>query len=138
MRKRTQAREFSLQILYQIDITHDSCEASLNNFWQAHIEENTEDEIRNFTIELVKGTVDNIEAIDRNIAKYAANWQLKRMAVVDRNILRMGCFEILFRNDIPSKVSINEAVELAKKYSGLEASKFVNGILDKVKLEKDK
>jgi len=60
------------------------------------------------------------------------------MAVVDRNILRIGCFELIFRGDIPFKVSINEAVELAKKYSSQEASKFVNGILDKIKLEKNK
>ncbi len=138
MRKRTQGREFALQILYQIDITHDIHQDSINNFWQAHIEDDIEDEIKNFTSELVKGTIDNIEVIDTNIAKYATNWQLKRMAVVDRNILRMGCCELMFRNDIPLKVSINEAVELAKKYSGLEASKFVNGILDKIKPQKDK
>lgn len=138
MRKRTQGREFALQILYQIDITHDSYEVSLNNFWEAHIEEDIKDEIRNFTGELVGGTIDNIEMIDVTIAKYATNWQLKRMAVIDRNILRMGCFELLLRDDIPPKVSINEAVELAKKYSGLPASKFVNGILDKIKLEKSK
>ena len=138
MRKRTKAREFALQVLYQTDITHDSYDVSLNNFWQAHSEENIEEEIKKFTDELVKGVTENLEVIDARIAQYAANWQLKRMAVVDRNILRMGCFELMFRDDIPFKVSINEAVELAKKYSSLEASKFVNGILDKIKLEKNK
>ena len=138
MRKRTKAREFALQVLYQIDITHDSYNVSLNNFWQAHSEENIEEEIKKFTDELVKGVTENLEVIDVKIAQYATNWQLKRMAVVDRNILRMGCFELMFRDDIPFKVSINEAVELAKKYSSLEASKFVNGILDKINLEKDK
>jgi len=138
MRKRTKAREFALQVLYQTDITHDSYDVSLNNFWQAHSEENIEEEIKKFTDELVKGVTENQELIDAKIAQYATNWQLKRMAVVDRNILRMGCFELMFRDDIPFKVSINEAVELAKKYSSLEASKFVNGILDKINLEKDK
>ncbi len=138
MRKRTKAREFALQVLYQTDITHDSYDVSLNNFWQAHSEENIEEEIKKFTDELVKGVTENLEVIDAKIAQYATNWQLKRMAVVDRNILRMGCFELMFRDDIPFKVSINEAVELAKKYSSLEASKFVNGILDKIKLEKNK
>jgi transcription antitermination factor NusB len=138
MRKRTKAREFVLQVLYQTDITHDSYDVSLNNFWQAHSEENIEEEIKKFTDELVKGVTENLEVIDAKIAQYATNWQLKRMAVVDRNILRMGCFELMFRDDIPFKVSINEAVELAKKYSSLEASKFVNGILDKINLEKDK
>lgn len=138
MRKRTQGREFALQILYQIDITGDNYELALNSFWQARTEENIEDKIKNFTNELVKGTIENKDTIDTKISKYAANWQLKRMAVIDRNILRLSCFELLCRDDIPVKVSINEAVELAKKYSGLEAGKFVNGILDKVRLEKDK
>ncbi|MFH1888624.1 MAG: transcription antitermination factor NusB [Candidatus Omnitrophota bacterium] len=138
MRKRTLAREFALQVLYQTDITHDNYNESLNNFWQARREDDTSDEIRDFTRELVKGVIENKDAIDENIARYATNWQLKRMAVVDRNILRMGCFELVFRDDIPFKVSINEAVELAKKYSSLEASKFVNGILDKIKLKKEK
>lgn len=138
MRKRTLAREFALQVLYQTDITQDSPDAALSNFWQAHSEENREEGIKKFTDELVKGVTENLPAIDAKIAQYATNWQLKRMAVVDRNILRMGCFELTFRDDIPFKVSINEAVELAKKYSSLEASKFVNGILDKINLEKNK
>ena len=138
MRKRTLAREFALQVLYQTDITHDGYDISLNNFWQAHSQENIEEEIKKFTDELVKGVTEKLEVIDKNIAQCATNWQLKRMAVVDRNILRIGCFELMFRDDIPFKVSINEAVELAKKYSSLEASKFVNGILDKIKLEKNK
>jgi len=137
MRKRTLAREYALQILYQIDITHDNYADSLNNFWQAHSEENVDEGIKSFTSELVKGTIDNLQTIDAKIAQYATNWQLKRMAVVDRNILRLSCFELIFRDDIPLKVSINEAIELAKRYSGTEASKFVNGILDKVKSEKN-
>lgn len=138
MRKRTIAREYALQILYQIDITRDDYDVSLVSFWQGHSEENIEEDIKNFTGELVKGTIDNLQAIDANIARYAANWQLKRMAVVDRNILRLASFELMFRDDIPLKVSINEAIELAKRYSGLEAGKFVNGILDKIRSEKKK
>ena len=138
MRKRTLAREFALQVLYQTDITHDNCDAALSNFWQAHSEEDIAEEIKKFTDELAWGVTENLQAIDTKIAQYATNWQLKRMAVVDRNILRMGSFELMFRDDIPFKVSINEAVELAKKYSSPEASKFVNGILDKIKLEKSK
>ena len=137
MRKRTQAREFTLQILYQMDITHDAYEAVLNNFWQAQGDEINE-ELKSFSSELVKGVAENLKIIDAKIVQYATNWQLERMAVVDRNILRMSCFEIIFRDDIPPKVSINEAVDLAKKYSGIEAGKFVNAILDKIKLEKDK
>ena len=135
MRKRTQAREYALQVLYQMDITRDNYSAALDNFWQAHSEEAIADEMKSFTIELVKGAADNLETIDKKISQYAANWKLERMAVVDRNILRMSCFELLFREDIPPKVSINEAVDLAKKYSGSEAGKFVNAILDKIKQE---
>jgi transcription antitermination factor NusB len=138
MRKRTRAREFALQILYQIDITRDTCDASLDSFWQAHSEEHIEENLKSFTVELVKGAVANQKTIDAKISQYAANWRLERMAVVDRNVLRLSCYELVFREDIPPKVSINEAVELAKKYSGLEAGKFVNAILDKIKLEKEK
>ncbi len=138
MRKRTRAREYALQVLYQMDITRDDSNAALENFWQAHTDEEIAQELKDFTSELVKGVADNLEIIDKKISHYAANWKLERMAVVDRNVMRMSCLELLFREDIPPKVSINEAVDLAKKYSGPEAGKFVNAILDKVKSEKDK
>ncbi len=138
MRRRTQAREFTLQVLYQIDITHNDYIESLDNFWQAQGEDNNIAQDVQFTSELVKGTIVNLAVIDAKIAQYATNWQLKRMAVIDRNILRMSCYELIFRDDIPPKVSINEAIELAKKYSNPDAAKFVNGILDKIKLEKNK
>jgi len=136
MRKRSQAREFALQLLYQIDITGDDPGIALDNFWQAHSSEEIAAEVREFTGQLAKGARENLKFIDEKIAGYATNWQLKRMAVVDRNILRMGAYELLFCNDIPPKVAINEAVELAKRYSGVEAGKFVNAILDKIKSEK--
>jgi transcription antitermination factor NusB len=138
MRKRTRAREFALQILYQMDITGDNCKVSLDNFWQYHCDEKIDNDLKEFAAGLVNGVKDNLDKINAKISQYAANWQLKRMAVVDRNVLRIGCFELMFRDDIPPKVSINEAVELAKKYSGLEAGKFVNAILDKVKLERNR
>jgi len=138
MRKRTKAREYALQVLYQIDITHDNYETSLSNLWQSLSEEDIQDEVKNFTTELVKGVIENWDALDEKIVQFATNWELKRMAVVDRNILRLCCYELLFRNDIPPKVSINEGVELAKKYSSVNAGKFVNGILDRVKLEAHK
>ncbi|MFH0827218.1 MAG: transcription antitermination factor NusB [Candidatus Omnitrophota bacterium] len=138
MRRRTRAREFALQILYQTDIAHDACDAALESFWQAHADEAVASELKDFTTELVRGVAQNLEVIDAKITSFAANWQLERMAVVDRNILRLSCFELLFRDDIPPKVSINEAIELAKKYSDPEAGKFVNAILDKIRLEKGK
>ena len=138
MRKRTQSREFALQILYQMDITREDAQMSLANFWDSHKEEEIRDDVRDFTVKLVCGVGENLKVIDDKISEFAANWKLERMAVVDRNILRMGCFELLFRDDIPPKVSINEAVDLAKKYSCAEAGKFVNAILDKIKLDKNK
>lgn len=138
MRKRTLAREFALQVLYQLDMTSDTPENALENFWSNHQDEEIESGLKEFSSELVKGVAKNREEIDKRIVQYAANWQLKRMAVVDRNIMRLGAFELLYREDIPPKVSINEAVELAKKFSGLESGKFVNAILDKVRLEKNK
>jgi transcription antitermination factor NusB len=128
MRKRTQSREYALQILYQIDLTGESVSVSLENFWQNQL--SVDSSVKDFAIQLVNGTVDNIKIIDEKIAKYATNWELDRMATVDRNILRMGIYELLFLNDIPRKVSINEAVDLAKKFSTEESGKFVNGILD--------
>lgn len=137
MRKRTQARIFALQILYQIDITGDNHIDCLNIFW-LNRDKPIEDQINDFTGELVKGVITNLDTIDKKIAEHATNWQIQRMAVIDRNVLRLSCYELIFRQDIPPKVSINEAVELAKKYSGIEAGKFVNGILDKIKAEKYK
>ena len=135
MRKRTQGREFALQVLYKIDITKEGPEKSLEEFWQYSSKE-ADNQVREFTDRLVKGVMENLAQIDSRITASAKNWQLKRMAVVDRNILRLGCFELTFCGDVPPKVSINEAIDLAKKYSGPEAGKFVNGILDKIKSTK--
>ncbi|MCX7927986.1 MAG: transcription antitermination factor NusB [Candidatus Omnitrophica bacterium] len=135
MRKRTLAREFALQILYQIDITQQDATSACENFWQA-LEHAPEQEIKTFTEELVLGVSTAKDALDKKISQYAKNWELDRIAVVDRNILRLGGYEILYRSDIPPKVAINEAVELAKKYADIPAAKFVNGILDKFKQER--
>ena len=129
MRKRTQAREYALQILYQIDVRNDPEDKILVDFWK-NIE--TEPEISDFAAKLVIGTIRNKKKIDEMISKYASNWKLSRMAVIDRNVLRMAAYELLFCEDIPPKVSINEAVDLAKKFGDTESGKFVNGILDKI------
>ena len=136
MRKRSQSRELALQILYQLDITRDGLESALSAFWQMEANQNHSPEVKGFAEELVKGVAQHCTMLDGKITGYATNWELDRMAVVDRNILRLSAYEILVRRDIPPKVSINEAVELAKKYSGIQASKFVNGILDKIKSER--
>ena len=130
MRKRTQARDWALKILYQSDITKRPIELSAEYFWES--EESPDAEIRDFSKRLVLGVDKNLKEIDATISKYATNWQIKRMAVIDKNILRIGVFELKYTADIPPKVTINEAVELAKTYGDYESSKFVNGILDKI------
>jgi len=132
MRKRTKARELALQLLYQVDITKDDSPEVLSRFWGGH---RSARPVKEFAARLTQGTLANLVQIDSIISKYAQNWRLKRMALIDRNILRLGCFELLFLEDIPPKVSINEAVELAKKYGGIESGKFVNGILDRIHKE---
>ena len=130
MRKRTLAREYTLKILYQAEMTRRDIVAAARQFWK---EQDPPDEVvREFTQRLADGVAANLATIDAQISHYAANWQIKRMAVIDRNILRLGVYELLHTSDIPPKVTINEAVELAKKYGDLESGKFVNGILDKI------
>jgi len=131
MRKRTKAREYALKILYQIEMTKDDSDTALASFWDRE-EAERDESVKEFTGQLVRGVTENIKDIDAKITKYATNWQIDRMAVVDRNILRMATFEILYLEDIPPKVSINEAVDIAKKYGDKDSGKFVNGILDKI------
>ena len=133
MKKRTKARELALQILYQINVTGDNVHISLNNFWRKH---RAPPQIKEFAVELVTGTVTNLCKIDQTISKCTENWQIKRMAVVERNVLRMACYELLFMEDIPPKVSINEAINIAKKFATPQSGKFVNGVLDKIKQTK--
>ena len=130
MRKRTLAREFALRILYQAEILRRDIKLTAENAWDDF--EDKDPVVRDFTQRLIEGVDKNLEDINAKISQYATNWQLKRMAVIDRNILRIGVFELLYADDIPPKVSINEAIELAKKYGDLESSKFTNGILDKI------
>ena len=129
MRKRTQARECALQILYQMDIIQCSPDQVLPSFWEFYPAPR---DVREFAEAIVTGTYQHLQEIDKKIAQYTENWELSRMAVVDRNILRFAAFELLYMYEIPPKVTINEAVNVAKKYSQIEAGKFVNGVLDKI------
>lgn len=135
MRKRTQAREYALKILYKIDIIQESPKEALGNFW-AYCDEEFDAESKEFVGVLVNGTAENTKVIDEEITRYAVNWQIHRMPIIDRNILRLAAFELLYLPDIPSKVSINEAIELAKKYGDKDSGKFVNAVLDKIKKNK--
>jgi len=130
MRKRTIAREFALQILYQQEINPDDLKQTLEGFWRQQI--SVAPEVREFAEKTVRGTLEKLAEIDQIIRKYADNWDLHRMAAVDRNVMRLAVYELIFRDDIPPKVAINEAVNLAKKFSQNDSGKFVNGVLDKI------
>jgi transcription antitermination factor NusB len=129
MRKRTRSRELALQMLYQADLMASEPAKILKSFWKSHV---VPEDIKEFAERLVQGAHAHTQLIDKIIEKYAENWTLGRMAVIDRNIIRMSSFEMLYMDDIPPKVSINEAVELAKKYGDEQSGSFVNGILDKI------
>ena len=130
MRKRTQSREYALKILYQAELTRREIHLAGEKFWSEY--ESIDRNVRSFADVLTLGVEKNKTEIDDKISMHATNWQLKRMAVIDRNVIRIGVFELLFACDAPPKVAINEAVELAKKYGDMESSKFVNGVLDKI------
>jgi N utilization substance protein B len=128
--KRRKSREYALQLLFQLDIRKEKPSITLfKRFWTEY---DPDDEVREFTEEIVKGTYKHLRDIDGKILASAKNWSLDRMASVDRNVLRMASYEILHRMDIPLSVTINEAIELAKKYGTDESGAFVNGILDNV------
>jgi len=129
MRKRTKSREYALQILYQIDLTHADPQQTLQDFWVYHP---VTPDVREFAVQLAQGVLSHSEDIDRLIAAHANNWEIHRMAVVDRNILRLGVYELLHEADVPPKVCLNEAVELAKRFGDEESGRFVNGILDTI------
>jgi N utilization substance protein B len=129
MRRRTKAREYALQMLYQADVTHADSPQTIQGFWTHH---HAPHDVKEFATRLVQGTLEHLDEIDRLIAAHADNWEIRRMAVVDRNILRLGAYELLHVEEVPSKVCLNEAVELAKRFGDEESSKFVNGILDAI------
>ena len=129
MRRRTQARECALKILYQMEITRVLPAEAAANFWDFNA---TETPVQLFASELVMGVAQHRDAIDVLLTKHADNWTLERMAIIDRNVLRLGVFELLYMDGVPPKVAINEAVDLAKRYGAEESGKFVNGILDTI------
>lgn len=157
MGKRREARERAVQFLFQHDLNPpEDLERALDHFWEtqraAALAEDkgaatwgqpielpppTADEaaVRLFADPLIRGAVEHREEADTIIKKHTKNWELHRIAAVDRNILRLAIYEMLHRDDIPPIVSINEAVDIAKKFSTQDSGKFVNGILDKVKGE---
>ena len=131
--KRRRSREYALQILFQLELTGSKLsDAVLDEFWEDNKED---DEVKKFTHDIVSSTLEHLETIDRTIQKAAEHWVMERMAAIDRNILRAATYELLYRTDIPSTVAINEALEVAKKYSTEDSAPFINGSLDKIATE---
>ena len=132
MRSRSQSREYALQMLYQMDMTGQlgqAPEPSVEAFWQPLV---PSPEVKRFANKLVLGTLEHLAEIDPLISRHADHWEIKRMAVIDRNVLRLGAFELCYLDDVPPKVCLNEAIELAKRFGDAESGKFINGILDAI------
>ncbi len=125
-----------MQLLFQLDLTGSELnEEILKEFWEGN---NEDSDIKEFTYSIVIGTRENLNTIDKIIKNTAEHWSIDRMAIVDRNILRAATYELFYRTDIPFTVTINEAIEISKKYSTEDSAAFINGILDKIQKSKDR
>jgi transcription antitermination factor NusB len=127
--KRTRARELAIQSLYQLDVQGSDALELLDQFFT---ESDADDSVRKLAQDWTKGTWKNLQQCDELISASAARWQLDRLSTVDRGILRLSVYQLKFCPDIPPKVVINEAIELAKKFSSEKAPAFVNGVLDAI------
>ena len=132
MGSRRKAREYALQMLFQWDITRDNIEQVMLTFW---VNQDEPPSVIEFANLLVTRTIEHVEEIDRILQRHAEHWRLDRMAVVDRNLLRLATQELLYEKDTPSTVVINEAIEIAKRFSAEESPQFINGILDSIRKE---
>jgi N utilization substance protein B len=129
MGKRRKAREYALQILFQMEFTKDELSSILPNYWS---NQNVSEDIKTYCEWLVRGICEHREEVDQVIQQASKNWRLERMATVDRNVLRIAVYEMLYENNLAPPIIIDEAIEIARKFSGQEASTFINGILDGV------
>ena len=129
MGKRRRARESAIQILFQLEFNDAQPEKILERFWE---DKRCPEEIKNYTGWLVRGILAHRDEIDQLIQSASEHWRISRMAVVDRNVLRMAVFELLHEKELAPAIVIDEAIEIARKYSSGEAATFVNGILDAI------
>jgi N utilization substance protein B len=137
VRVRTRARELAVQFLYMMDIQGPEYREALDAFLDEELGDKPgADAAKEYAKRLVDGTALHRPAIDLLLQEAARNWELSRMAVIDRNVLRLGCYEMLHEKDVPTKVAINEAIELGKRYSTEQSGAFVNGILDRIRKDR--
>ncbi len=132
MGRRRKSREFALKVLYQLNITKQDVITVLNQFQEHFLSNGGADE---FLKRLVLGVLEHGPELDRLIEQYSENWHLDRINIIERNILRMAIFELLYCEEIPPKVSINEAIDLGKRYGSQDSGGFINGILDRIQNE---
>ena len=129
---RRKARECALQMLFAADVVKNTGLFSIDDYWRELGDTEFDDKTRDFANNLVEGTLKNNETIDEKIRTRAEHWRIERMAIVDRNVLRLAVYEFAYR-DTPNTVVINEALEIARRFSSYEATQFINGILDAIK-----
>ena len=132
MGKRREAREAALRFHFWRDMHHGDVPEKMDDFWEFCPAPNR---VRELAQPLIDGMREHLPEIDERVMRFCENYNLNRISPVDRNVLRVAIYEMLYRDDIPPVVSINEAIELAKKFGGSESGRFVNGILDRVKGE---
>jgi N utilization substance protein B len=137
MGTRRKARECALQMLFAADVAKTRDTVLTGNYWAELGESSLDEETRDFADKLSIGTLDKVDEIDAKIRTRAEHWRIERMAIVDRNVLRMAVYEFLF-SDTPHTVIINEALEIARRFSTFEATQFINGILDAIKQDLEK
>ena len=131
---RRQAREWVVQFLFQTEFNPEGLEQALADFWNDE-EKTPLDRDRRYVNEVIQGVLDEQTKIDRTLKRYTENWDVDRLGALDRTVLRVAVYEMLFRDDVPPVVSINEAIEIAKAYSGQKSARFVNGVLDRIQKE---
>ena len=131
---RRRARESALQMLFAADLLKDTDLFSVESYWDDLGDPEFDEKTREFGNNLVRGTLKHLDVIDDKIRTRAEHWRIERMAIVDRNVLRLAVYEFLYE-DTPHTVAINEALEIARRFSTFEATQFINGILDAIKLD---
>ncbi|MCL2155624.1 MAG: transcription antitermination factor NusB [Leptospirales bacterium] len=137
MSKRHKAREYALQGLYMYEVSKSSSDNIIDNIIEFEwLDDNISKDTNEFTVKLIEGVISKIENIDSVIKDYSKNWDFERISIIDKSILRLAIFEMLFMEDIPSVVTINECIELGKTFGGENSGQFINGILDAVKNNK--
>lgn len=132
MGARRTARERALQALYQLEMSDGPPGEALQSAWAVAGSEQPDPEAQQFALSLVEGVRDHLDEIDAMIQSHSHHWRIDRMTRIDRNVLRLGIFELKYLVDIPGKVSINEAVELGKRFGTEDSSAFINGLLDRI------